>query len=190
MIMHNASEKFSCIILAGGEGKRVGGVDKGLLEYNNKPLIEHVINAIAPQTDELIISANRNITRYKKYTDKVISDESETFLGPLAGISAALLHCRYERVLIVPCDTPFLPHNIIATFLSTKTNAPLYVAESNKKLQAVILMQKSLQISIADNLKKDERRLMFWVKSHHPQIVSFSNDKAFRNFNHNEDFTR
>ena len=88
--MKNSDKKISCIILAGGKGKRVGGVDKGLLEYKNKPLIEHTINALTPQVDDIIISANRNIERYKDYAKKVISDESEDYLGPLAGIDAAL----------------------------------------------------------------------------------------------------
>ena len=187
--MNTLEEKFSCIILAGGEGKRVGGVDKGLIEYKNESLIEHVIDAVTPQVNELVISANRNIERYKNYSDKVICDESSNYLGPLAGISAALPHCSYERVLIVPCDTPFLPDNIIDQFLSKRNNHHLYIAESNNKLQPVMLIHKTLLDSLKQSLDNNELRLMFWVKSQQPEIINFHNAAAFKSFNHNEDFT-
>ena len=156
--MTDIDKKISCIILAGGKGKRVGGVDKGLLEYKNKPLIEHIINIIAPQVDDIVISANRNTERYKEYARKVISDESEDFLGPLAGIDAALPHCAHDRVLIVACDTPFLPGDIIEKFLLTHNNKKLYIAESGKKLQLVLLMHRSLHDSIKhDSIKHSSR---------------------------------
>lgn len=186
--MNNDSKRFSCIILAGGEGKRLGGVDKGLLEYRNKPLVEHVIDAVSPQVDDLVISANRNTERYKSYTNKVISDESEQYLGPLAGINAALPHCTHDRVLVVPCDTPFLPDDIIDQFLSARTDNNLYIAESKNKLQPVMLIHKSLQGSISQSLHRGELRLMFWVESQHPEIIPFPDEAAFKSFNHTDDF--
>lgn len=186
--MRTNPEQFSCIILAGGEGKRVGGVDKGLIEYKNKPLIEHVIEAVSPQIDDLVISANRNTTRYKNYTSKVISDDSQHYLGPLAGINAALPHCTYDRVLVVPCDTPFLPGSLIKKFLSKRDDNLLYIAEANNKLQPVMLVHKSLQNSIGHSLDKNELRLMFWVKSQQPEIIPFQDAAAFKSFNHRDDF--
>jgi molybdopterin-guanine dinucleotide biosynthesis protein A len=180
--------KVSCIILAGGEGKRVGGVDKGLLEYKGKRLIEHVIKAVSPQVDDLVISANRNTEHYRCYTDKVISDETTQYLGPLAGISAALAHCKHDRVLIVPCDTPFLPQDIIEKFLSARPGADIYIAEAVNKLQPVMLIHKNLHNSIRQSLEEEERRLMFWVRSQHPVIISFPVEAAFKNFNHSDDF--
>jgi len=182
------TKSFSCIILAGGEGKRVGGVDKGLIEYKNKPLVEHVIAAVSPQIDDLVISANRHIEHYKRYSKKVISDQSEKYLGPLAGIYAALPHCQHEQVLVVPCDTPFLPNDIIKHFLSKQNHADIYIAESDKKLQPVLLIQKKLRNSIAQTLEADELRLMFWVKSHQPEVISFQDKTAFKSFNNTRDF--
>jgi len=186
--MINDSKRFSCIILAGGEGKRVGGVDKCQLEYKNKPLIEHVINAVSPQVDDLVISANRNIEHYKHYTKQVISDESEQYLGPLAGINAALAHCLHDWVLIVPCDTPFLPGDIIDNFLFNQTGRNLYIAESNNKLQPVMLIHKILHGSISHSLHEGQLRLMLWVKSQQPEIVIFQDGKTFKNFNKTDDF--
>jgi len=186
--MRNTPEQFSCIILAGGEGKRVGGVDKGLIEYRKKPLIEHVIDAVRPQVNELVISANRNIARYKNYSDKVISDDSQHYLGPLAGINAALPHCAHDRVLVVPCDTPFLPDDIIRQFLSQQNDGHLYIAETNKKLQPVMLIHKTLHNSLQHSLDNNELRLMFWVKSQQPEIIKFPDASAFKSFNHSDDF--
>ncbi len=186
--MRNKAEQFSCIILAGGEGKRVGGVDKGLLKYKNKPLIEHVIASVRPQIDELVISANRNIERYKNYSNKVISDISEKHLGPLAGINAALPHCTHDRVLIVPCDTPHLPADIIAKFLSGRADSHLYIAESKNKLQPVMLIHKKLHNSITSSLDSEQLRLMFWVRSQQPEVVLFADESAFKSFNQADDF--
>ena len=81
-------DNISCIILAGGEGKRVGGLDKGLVSYKNRPLIEHVIDNVHSQVDDIIISANRNIKKYNQYAAKVLNDSASDYRGPLAGIAA------------------------------------------------------------------------------------------------------
>lgn len=186
-LMSKSANKVSCIILAGGEGKRVGGVDKGLLEYRGKPLIEHVIEKLAPQVDDIVISANRNIKRYQLYSQKVITDESEQYLGPLAGISAALTHCLHDRVLVVACDTPFLPPDIINRFLSSQTQTYLHIARTNKQLQLVMLIHKNLHDSIAQSLHEGQLRLMHWAISQKPEIVEFEDSSAFKNFNYNDD---
>lgn len=186
--MNNSDKKISCIILAGGKGKRIGGVDKGLLEYKNKPLIEHMINIIAPQVDDIVISANRNTERYEGYTRKVVSDESEDYLGPLAGISAALPHCNHDWVLIVACDTPFLPGDIIDRFLLNENGSKLYIAESDNHLQLVLLLHKTLHESIRNSLHEGQLRLMQWARSQQPEAVIFQDGTAFKNFNYNEDF--
>ena len=177
--------QVSCIILAGGEGKRVGGVDKGLVTYKNTPLIEHVLTSIKPQVDEIIISANRNIDTYEKYGYKVISDTSDDYRGPLAGIAAALPYCTNEWVLVVPCDMPFLPGNIVEK-LSAEKKQSISIVESNSKMQLVFLLHTRLQASIQQSLDNNQLRLMQWVKSHQPAIINFSDD-AFKNFNHRDD---
>ena len=187
-LMNKSANKVSCIILAGGEGKRVGGVDKGLLEYRGKPLIEHVIEKVSPQVDDIVISANRNTKRYQLYSQKVISDESEQYLGPLAGINAALTHCQHDRVLIVACDTPFLPSDIIYRFLSRQPDTHIHIASTNNKLQLVMLIHKNLQGSIAHSLEEGQLRLMQWAISQKPEIVEFENGSAFINFNYTDVF--
>ena len=186
--MIKSDTKISCIILAGGEGKRVGGVDKGLLEYKNRPLIEYIINTIRPQVDDIVISANRNHDRYKQYSSKVVSDKSEKYLGPMAGIDAALPHCKHDWVLIIACDTPLLAADIIDKFLQTKTDSKLYIAESNNKMQLLLLLHRSLHSSIKRALSENQLRLMRWAKSQQPEIVIFHAVAAFKNFNNSKDF--
>lgn len=179
-------DKVSCIILAGGEGKRVDGADKGLVLYKYIPLIEHVLSSIKPQVDEIVISANRNIDIYKEYGYKVIVDAAEDYKGPLAGIAAALPYCTYDRVLIVPCDMPYLSDNIVEK-LSGKADKDISIVESDNKMQLVFLMHKKLLTSIQQSLESEQLRLMQWVKSHQPAVIKFADDSAFKNFNNRDD---
>ncbi len=191
--MNSPATKFSCIILAGGEGKRVGGRDKGLICYKKKPLIEHVINIIKPQVEQIIISANRNIKEYKAYNLPVVSDAGVSHAklahhGPMAGIAAALPFCNNDWVLIVPCDMPLLPTDLIEQLSNNSSSKHLYIAETNYRLQLVFLMHKKLLASIAQSLNNNQLRLMQWAKSQQHEIISISCDGTFKNFNRSNDF--
>lgn len=188
--MNSSKKKFSCIILAGGEGKRVGGRDKGLINYQGKPLIQHVIDTVATQCDDILISANRNIKDYESYGYKVISDASDHYLGPMAGIAATLAVCKNEQVLVVPCDMPFLPGNLIEKLSAGIQQSNLCVAENENHFQLVFLINKNLQPSLLHSLKNNQLRLMQWLKSQHPSVVMFSDVKHFKNFNHIETLRR
>src|SRR3982751_6760784 len=94
------------VVLAGGQGSRMGGVDKGLQPFRGKPMVAHVIERLAPQVDELLINANRNSDDYARFGHRVIADEIAGFAGPLAGFERGLAHAHGELVLTVPCDSP------------------------------------------------------------------------------------
>ncbi|KPX34187.1 MULTISPECIES: molybdenum cofactor guanylyltransferase MobA [Pseudomonas syringae group] len=96
----------SILLLAGGRGQRMGGRDKGLIEWQGKAMIEHLQCLTRPLTDDLIISCNRNIERYAQYADQVVEDDDTDFNGPLAGIRAALPLARHQWLLVLPCDVP------------------------------------------------------------------------------------
>src|SRR6476659_11492992 len=102
------------LVLAGGQGSRMGGVDKGLQTFRGKPMVAHVIERLAPQVDELLINANRNPDDYARFGHRVIADEIPGFAGPLAGFERGLAHASGELVVTVPCDSPFLPHDLVA----------------------------------------------------------------------------
>ncbi|KTT24905.1 molybdopterin-guanine dinucleotide biosynthesis protein A [Pseudomonas oryzihabitans] len=98
----------SILILAGGRGQRMGGRDKGLVEWQGQPLVAHVQRAVRTLTDDLVISCNRNAERYAQWADQIVADEEPDFPGPLAGILAGLAASRHAWVLLLPCDAPRL----------------------------------------------------------------------------------
>lgn len=96
----------SILILAGGRGQRMGGRDKGLVDWRGQPLVAQVQAAVRALTDDLIISCNRNAERYAQWADRVVADEEPGFPGPLAGLLAGLAVARHDWVLLLPCDAP------------------------------------------------------------------------------------
>lgn len=104
----NALPPCSILLLAGGQGQRMGGRDKGLLHWQGRPLIETLHARVRPLTDDLIISCNRNQDRYARYADRLVEDAESGFPGPLAGILAALAVARHDYLLVLPCDVPMI----------------------------------------------------------------------------------
>ena len=102
-------EDITGLVLAGGKGSRMGGVDKGLVAFEDMPLVEHVIGILKPQCRTLVVSANRNEDVYAKYGYPVVTDDDKNFSGPLAGIAAALEIVKTPYMVVAPCDSPFLP---------------------------------------------------------------------------------
>src|SRR5438477_11707836 len=96
------------LVLAGGQGRRMGSVDKGLVLLQGRPLVRHVLERFSPQVDEILINANRNIAAYEALGHPVIRDRVEGYAGPLAGLHAGLMHARHPLAATVPCDSPFL----------------------------------------------------------------------------------
>ncbi|WP_085577946.1 MULTISPECIES: molybdenum cofactor guanylyltransferase MobA [unclassified Pseudomonas] len=96
----------SILLLAGGRGQRMGGQDKGLVEWQGAPLIAHLHRKVRPLTDDLIISCNRNRERYAPFADQLVTDDETDFPGPLAGIRAGLMAARHPHLLVLPCDVP------------------------------------------------------------------------------------
>ncbi len=102
------------LILAGGRGSRMGGVDKGMQSFRGVPLVLHALRRLAPQVDRVMINANRNLDAYRAMGVPVWSDEAPDFPGPLAGMLAGLEHCETPYLVTVPCDTPYFPGDLTA----------------------------------------------------------------------------
>ncbi|MFL1545255.1 MULTISPECIES: molybdenum cofactor guanylyltransferase MobA [Pseudomonas] len=115
----------SILLLAGGRGQRMGGQDKGLLQWQGQPLIAHLQRLTRPLTDDLIISCNRNHERYAPYADQLVSDDNPDFPGPLAGIRAGLAAAHHEHVLILPCDVPNIDVGLLTDLRETARRNPL-----------------------------------------------------------------
>lgn len=191
--------KPDCIILAGGEGKRMRGMDKGLAQYKNTPLIKLVIKKIEPQVSNIIISANRNIEQYKNFGYPVVTDldsasnqknNNDVYQGPLAGIAASLPLCTNEWVFIIACDMPLISDTIVSQLennLKANNDKTIVIAEANKKLQLAMLLNKNLLTSIQLSLENNQLKLMQWVSSNQISVVEFSAENEFRNFNYFKD---
>ena len=104
-----SADQITGLILAGGRAQRMGGIDKGLIPFHNKALIESAIARLSSQVGSILINANRNVTKYASYGYPVIPDETPDFSGPLAGFSAGLKTCNTPYLLTSPCDSPLLP---------------------------------------------------------------------------------
>ena len=177
----------SVIILAGGRATRMGGVDKGLILLQNKPLIQHVISRLQPQVDEILINANREIAQYETFGLKVLQDENQDFAGPLAGILLGLKHAKHELVLSVPCDSPLLPLDLVGRLYNGMAESLMDIAVVSCDGNAhpvFCLMKKSVLPSLVDFLDAGERKVSAWQKSQQYCEVDFSDSaNAFTNLN-------
>lgn len=184
---------ISAVILAGGRATRMGGVDKGLVQLQQKPLIQHVINRLIPQVDELIINANREIAQYQALGYAVLQDEIADYIGPLAGMSLGLKHAKHDYLLSVPCDSPLLPLDLAQRLMASLliNNADIAVATSNGDAHPVFcLCKKTVLKSLEDYLANGDRKVSAWQKSQHYIEIDFSDCiDAFINLNTFEDLT-
>ena len=183
--MKHVATTTSCIILAGGEGKRVDGQDKGLIVYNDKPLVESVIDIMKPQADDIIISANRNINTYQQYTDNVVSDLSSSYQGPLAGINACLAHCKHSHAVVVACDMPNLPDDLVSRLFAAIGDNDVAIATVDNYHQLAMMIKTDMSEAIQQELDKGQRKLIQWVESVAYVTVNFDDmPDAFVNLNH------
>jgi molybdopterin-guanine dinucleotide biosynthesis protein A len=180
----------NAVILAGGRASRMGGQDKGLVQFKAQTMIAHTLSRIGPQVDTLVINANRNLDSYRALGHAVITDSNQDFMGPLAGILSALHHFDDNVLLVVPCDCPWLPLDLAARMqacmLDNKTD--IVVASDGEQEQPVVLLIKaSMAQSIQDYLDAGERKLRNWYRSHHFSVCAFTdNPNAFININTHE----
>lgn len=179
------------IILSGGMARRMGGKDKGLIKIADKPLIEYVIDALHPQVNSLIISANRNLDCYLDYGIPVIADSISGYHGPLAGMASCMRVIETEFMLTVPCDSPNLPDDFVARMYNRliEEQAEISVAHDGELMQPVFsIMQTNLLDSLLDYLNSDDRKIGKWFRKHKLATVDFSDKlETFININTFED---
>jgi len=180
---------ISGIILAGGEGRRMGGQDKGWVEYQGRPLIECVLERLAPQVSELLINANRNQEAYQALGYPVVSDLESGFQGPLMGILTGLQTASQPWVLFAPCDGPFLSADLAQKLYQAAqaSGQPIAVASDGERLQpVVVLIKKDLLTPLKTAMQEGERKPDRWYASQGMVEVEFAAARL-RNFNRPED---
>ena len=184
--------KISGIVLAGGLGRRMGGVDKGLQPLHGKAMIEHVLARLAPQVGEIFINANQNLERYGAFGHRVVSDRVGGFAGPLAGLHAGLAAISHPLAVTVPCDSPFLPADLVARLSAHIGTNDLAVAKTGDQPHPVFaLVRQSVAANLEAFLAGGGRKIDAWYASLQVVEVSFDDEAAaFRNINTLEELGR
>jgi molybdopterin-guanine dinucleotide biosynthesis protein A len=177
------------IVLAGGQGRRMGGVDKGLQLLHGKPMVVTVLQRLAPQVSEILINANQNLEAYARFGHRVIPDAIGGFAGPLAGLHACLSEAKHERVLTVPCDSPFLPLDLLSRLGNQLGENDLAVAKTGTQPHPVFaLVRTSVKANLEHFLMKGGRKIDAWYSMLKVIEVPFDDEAdAFRNINTREE---
>ena len=182
-----ARESITGVVLAGGLGRRMGGVDKGLQLFRGQPLAAHVAQRLAPQVDRLLFNANRNAEAYAALGYPVIADDIPDFAGPLAGLHAALTASADPLVATAPCDSPFLPADLVFRLFSglTATSADIAVVRAGERLHPVFcLCRREVLPALTAYLAQGGRRVQDWLATQRSTEVAFdAPPEAFANFN-------
>lgn len=182
------------LVLAGGMGRRMGGVDKGLLELRGRPLVAWVVERLRPQVDSLLINANQNRERYAGFGCPVVPDQIPDFAGPLAGLHAALSAASTPLVATAPCDSPFLPEDLVSRLFSalTAAGAEIAVARTFDQPHPVFcLCRRELLPHLAAFLAGGGRKFERWYATLKVVEVPFDDEAgAFENINTREELGR
>lgn len=169
--------QITAVILAGGQSKRMGGKDKGLVKFCEKSLIQSVIEKIRPQVKHIIINANRNTSEYEAFGYQVIPDALHNFQGPLAGFMAAMESVTTKYIVCVPCDGPMLSDELVNRLYRQllKENTDIAVAHDGSRMQPVyVLISTHLKNSLEKYLLSGDRKIDRWYANHKISIVDFS----------------
>jgi molybdopterin-guanine dinucleotide biosynthesis protein A len=185
-----SNENITGLVLCGGRGTRMGGVDKGLQHFNGLPLAMNALLRLGPQVGRVMINANRNPAAYESMGVPVWPDSLGDFQGPLAGWLAGLEHCETPFMVTVPCDTPNFPLDLVARL------AAALVAEGAELAMAATLENGALQVqpvfcllrvelrqSLVASLHAGDRKVERWTALHHCATVLFEDNAAFANAN-------
>ena len=175
------------MVLAGGQGRRMGTVDKGLVPLHGRSMVRHVLDRFAPQVDDILINANQNLDKYAALGFRVVPDSIEGFAGPLAGLHVGLTHATQPLVATVPCDSPFLPADLVARLLAAlrMMDAELAVARTFDQPHPVFaLVRRSVLPHLTCFLEGGGRKIDAWYATLRTVEVAFDDEAdAFRNIN-------
>jgi molybdenum cofactor guanylyltransferase len=184
------------LILAGGQGTRMGGVDKGLVHLDGQAMIAHVAQRLRPQVSALAINANRSADAYAAYGYPVVADDVTGFAGPLAGVAAGLRYARTQGaawMVTAPCDSPYLPLDVVARLCAAiaQDATEIAVARTADGAQPVFaLYATSLLESLLTFLGSGKRKIDAWTAMHAVSQVDFANAAAFANINSPEELAQ
>ncbi|MCY4470563.1 MAG: molybdenum cofactor guanylyltransferase [Thiotrichales bacterium] len=171
-------DEITAVVLAGGKSRRMGGEDKGLVEVAGRPMVAHTIDALRPQTAEVVVNANRNAGAYRTITGcRVIADTVGDFAGPLAGMASALESSTTRLLLTAPCDSPLVTGELGPRLHAAliRDDAEIAVAHDGERMQPVFaLLTRGLLPDLLAFLAAGERKIDTWYATRHAVIADFS----------------
>ena len=171
MPVPDALPDCSVLLLAGGRGQRMGGADKGLLDWQGRPLIAWLHERVRPLTDDLIISCNRNAERYAPFADRLVSDEAADYQGPLAGIRAGLRVARHANLLILPCDAPQLDNALLQALLNQAGERAVVLRQGEFLEPLFSIIPCALQTDLERAWQAGERSPQRWLRGLAPLTI-------------------
>lgn len=185
-----SKHQITGLILAGGKGSRMGGVDKGLQLHSGMTLTEHALRRLRPQVANVLINANRHISAYEAFAAPVLPDALPDQPGPLAGFLTGLMHAKTEYLVTVPCDTPNFPDDLVVRLAQALAHKDADIAMAatpsaeGVQMQPVFcLMKVSLKDSLAQFTALGQRKIDKWTATHRCVEVLFEDALAFFNAN-------
>lgn len=193
---HYPLEQITGLVLAGGRGVRVGGVDKGLLDFNGEPIAKRVIVRLKKQTQLILVSANRHRSDYEAFGVPVVQDRIPDYQGPLAGIEAALSVCPSPYLLIAPCDAPFISLDLGMQLYQCMEASGTQVVYASSQTQEgrwdaepmfALIRTQSLS-HLRAYLESGERKVLSWYQSVSYATVCINDSRCFANANTPDDF--
>jgi len=171
------------LILAGGQSSRLGGIDKGLLELNGQPLVQHVARTLSRQTFAICVAANRSLSTYRKFTPQVLPDTNAGFAGPLAGLASFAPLVQSSWVAIVACDLIFLPDDWVDRLMraARKSNKRVVSAtdKTSGKNALCALAQRECLASAQTLLHAGQHRWMDWLADNEAGSELFTSEEVF-----------
>ena len=184
------------VILAGGQARRMGGGDKGLIVLKGRTLLDRVIDKLGPQTDGLVLNANGDPDRFAEYSLPVIGDTVDGFVGPLAGVLAGLEHAAahgHSHIVTAAADTPFFPGDLVARLerAAARAGTPIALAGTQEDGKGTRhptfgLWPVNLRADLRAALEGGLRKVVLWTDKHGAATAAFD-DGAFFNVNTPED---
>jgi len=193
-----ARDDITGLVLAGGRGSRMGGVDKGLQPHRGMPLAMQALLRLAPQVGALMINANRNLGAYESMGVPVWPDALPDYAGPLAGFLAGLERCETPWLVTVPCDTPRFPEDLVARLAAGAESESADIAmaatrepDGTTRTHPVFsLLRATLLESLVDATRAGERKIDRWTAQHRTALVVFDHAGAFANANTTDELHR
>jgi molybdopterin-guanine dinucleotide biosynthesis protein A len=195
--MNLTPDQITGLIVCGGRGSRMGGVDKGLQNFNGMPLALHALMRLSPQVGPVLINANRNLAAYESFGAPVWPDPLADFQGPLAGWLAGIERCETPYLVVVPCDSPHFPTDLVQRLADALAHEDADIAmaatreDGRVQVQPVFcLLKASLLESLLHYLNAGERKIDRWTAQHRCVQVVFDDARAFANANTLEELQR